>query len=557
MPALNTPDEAIRFAWIAAILGFPIAMLFSWRYDFADGGLTRTPPASAKDDVDLSLRKNDFIILLALLFVSGAAIWQAAQGIGDAQHPMANYAIELEAPDNSIVVLPLRALGKWADTDYFSDGLTEELSYNLNRLPQLRVTASRSAYTVAKLGLDIREIGLRLGVRYVLDGSVRRANERLRVNIELLDADSGSRVWQADFDEESKNLLALQERIANSVMTALKSPLSGIGTLTVARDKTKSPIAQDLYWLGMDEIRQMNSKRTFGDWVDRAIDYFEQAIEADPEFAEAHARLARTHIYFLWSIRGDLFESSTRIAKDHIDRALALNPDSTTALLAATRILYNSYDIDGYTAALQHILTIEPSNYGALTALGTLYWQSGKFDQATELYGIAYLRNPLSPDAIQLKARIDSSLGDYDGARKLLIELMREDPQAAAESLIALETQLGRLDDAARWASLLQRQEGGARASALMASSAIFLGEFDIAEQWVRRMGTSARSLTFSTELVFLLAAGRAQEAIKIADQVAREFIPETDGKVNPRQGHLLTRVAFVFAVGNEAGSVA
>lgn len=128
LSALNIPDIAIRYVWLAAIVGFPVALLFSWRYDFGDGGLVRTQPAAAGDDVDLSLQRSDYLILIVLLSVSAIAIWQAVQGISETQPEMANYDIELDAPDNSIVVLPLRTLGKRSGTDYFSDGLTEELS---------------------------------------------------------------------------------------------------------------------------------------------------------------------------------------------------------------------------------------------------------------------------------------------------------------------------------------------------------------------------------------------------------------------------------------------
>lgn len=559
LPALDIPDTAIRYVWLLALVGFPIAVILAWRYDFAAGGLVRTRPAAADESVDLSLKRSDYVVLLALLVVSSFTVWKAVEGLSDVQQESIDRPVAVaEAPENSIVVLPLRTASD--DDNYISYGLTEELSHSLTRLPQLRVTANRSAFAVAKLDLGIRDIGERLGVRYILDGSVRRHQDRVRVNIELLDSATAERLWDSEFDEEMSDILTLQSEIAGSVLVALQAPLDEtVRGVTAAAGHTASTAAYDQYLLGLDEIRNALDRERIGDWVDRAIAHFENAVEADPEFADAHAMLARAHVYMLWSIRADQLERSTEIAMRHIERALELDPDSETAYLALARIRDTNFDQDGFVAALEKVLEINPANQEALDQLGREYWIRNEIGKARDLIRATYLRDPLNPAVIVLNADLNSRLGNYDRAKKLLLGLIDEQPDFdAADALIMLEIAYGQLAEAAHWASLQQRRQGGPLAAARMAQAALFLQAYEYAEQWLGIIEPEWRSLTMGTELVFLLTVGRHAEAEALVDGLAAQLVPEDGAMQRPMQARILSAAARVHAVaGNYERSLA
>jgi len=549
LPALGISGLAMRYVWLVAIAGFPIAVVFFWRYEFDDGRLVRTLPSSADEDVDLSLHASDYLILTLLLVVSSIAVWTAIEGISVTQHQPADVTEVIRAPENSIVVLPFRTVVESDADGWFREGLTEELSYSLTRLPQLRVTANRSAFAVAELRLDMREIGERLRVRYILDGSVRRTDERVRVNVELVESVSGSRVWQAEFDEKLADLVSMQTEIAGSILTALKVPLDDHELIADSAVAKPLPEAYDYYLLGLNEIRRTESRESFADWVDRAIEYFELAIAADPAFADAHAALARSHLYMLWSARAEQLESSTTIARQHIDQALALDSESEMAYLAMARIRHNAFDIDGYVRALERVLEINPANFEALSLLGQIYWSEGKVDKARHMVRAAYLRDPLSSQMVVANADMDAKLGNYDKAKSQFEELLETDSSNAIDNLITMEVSYGHLDEAVRWASILHQQSPDTLSRLMMARTARLLGAYDYAEEWLQTIDPAARGLTISAEMLLYVSSGRYAELEGLADMLLGRFVPETDDRLTPIQSQVLMRVALVNAV--------
>ena len=547
--AWAVPDAALRFVWIGLVIGFPLAVVFGWNYDITANGVVRASPADPQSATDLSLRRPDYLILSALALVAGGVIWGVAERAREL--PLDDQGMKIEAADNSIVVLPFRNLSDESGDDYLSAGLTTELSGNLARIPDLQVTASRSAFAVAGLGLDIREIGERLAVRFVLDGTIRKFQEQLRIDIELIDVQSGLRLWQKNYDREMGDIFVLQSEIASSVLSALQVPLEFAQAQALAPVLTQVPKAYEFYLLGLHEFHQMENREEYGDWVDRSIEYYQQAIEADPAFASAYARLARTHLFFLWTIRSDQYEESMAIARSLIDKALALDPQLDIAYTALARVHRNEGDMAGEITALQKALKLNPANIGALASLGDILWKQGRLSEARVLIRSAASRDPLNSSTILLNANLDAKLGNYDLAKAQLLRMIDEDSDGNGISeLSSLEHSYGHYDEAIRWRYQdYQRDPDGVTEKSMMAGVALNLGAPEIAENWLAATDNTNHPSKLSSRMKLLFLSGRADQAATEINAMIGMANLQDDQRLNPAIAYVFKYASFVNSI--------
>jgi len=199
------------------------------------------------------------------------------------------YALREPAPIDAVAVLPFENLSGDPAMRYFSDGLAEELLNSLANVPGLRVPARTPSFAFRDANLDVRELGSRLDVDRLVEGSVRRQGPRLRVAVQLFEAGSGSHRWSEVYEGDAGDLFSLQERIARNVAEA-----SGLDRQQLGTPPAVDSEAYDWYLLGRQHIREKVSRRHFGDWVERSRSYFERAIGYTPDFAAASPWLART-----------------------------------------------------------------------------------------------------------------------------------------------------------------------------------------------------------------------------------------------------------------------
>ena len=223
--AFGLQSVALRYLWIAAVTGFPAALIFGWYYDITRQGIVHTPSAHADTNADLSLNRTDYLIFSTfVLFVIVVAYPFLREIIEPAAHQSESELVS-DAPTNSIAVLPFSNTSG-TDDEYFSDGLTEELIGSLARVKGLHVTARTSSFAFKGEDQDIRIIGQRLNIRNVLEGSVRRENSRIRITAQLVSVESGFDIWSESFDSELESVLDVQESIARSIVSALRIQLA-------------------------------------------------------------------------------------------------------------------------------------------------------------------------------------------------------------------------------------------------------------------------------------------------------------------------------------------
>ncbi len=250
----------------------------------------------------------------------------------------------------SLAVLPLVSMSPDQENEYFADGMTEELTAALAAVEGLKVVSRTSAFAFKGKNADVREMGEELGVGTVLEGSVRKAGERLKVTVQLVDARSGFHLWSETYDREFADVFAVQEEISRSVVAALAARLGPgakrpvVGNTPLVRKGTDDPEAYNLYLQG----RFFTNKWSY-EYIRRGIEYLERAIERDPDFARAHTGLADAYMWLLWDAS---VEEALPKARAAARRALELDGSLSEAHYAIALIAFE-YDWDWSMAELE------------------------------------------------------------------------------------------------------------------------------------------------------------------------------------------------------------
>ena len=279
---LGVPRWVMIALITAAVLGFPVAIALAWHFELSDRGVERDVAAdSVARPVVHGLRRHTDVAIIGVLLVAVAVLLVRQSDIGKPPPP-ANPAI---------AVLPFENLSSDPEQEYFSDGLADEMLDRLGRVPGLTVVARSSSFSFRGKGLDAKTIAGRLGVTTVLEGSVRRDGQRLKLAARLIDGATGRQIWSGSFDRELSDVFAVQSELAAAVVEAVVPASRGqIAERLVV--PTNDLQAHDLYLLG----RAAQETRVH---MSDAVNYLERAIQADPNYAKAHAALTRALL--LWT----------------------------------------------------------------------------------------------------------------------------------------------------------------------------------------------------------------------------------------------------------------
>jgi len=400
---LGLPDGTVTVLLIAAIAGFPLAVVLAWIFDLTAEGVRRTDPsgpaAEPAHQVAWMTPGALAAIAVAVLLALGAG-WFAGRG---ASHVAARSAAA-EGFVNSIAVLPFHNLSGAEEDTYFGDGLAEELLNLLARVDGLKVAARTSSFGFRDWEGDIRIVGDSLGVATVLEGSVRRSGETVRVTAQLIDASDGFHIWSETYDDDLAEVFAVQDRIARAIADTLRVRLAPEDTAS-ARPATVE--VGDLYLLGRDRF----ARREAGP-LREAIAYFERAIARDPAYAPAHAGLAMS-----WAVLP---------AYDSVS-----SPEAAARVRAAAR---RASELDDRLS--------EP--YQALCqSLAFLEWRWREAEAACE---DAVARAPNSATAHQWRAELLTVLGRHEDARGAFERAADLDPLSAVVWSAAANGALNRGD---------------------------------------------------------------------------------------------------------------
>ena len=385
-PGLGIKESAILYVWVGAILGLPIALFFGWRYDIIGGRIVRT--AVSDIDADLSIERADYAILVVLSVVVAAIAFGLVGEISKTRIPeTAQFAVKAIDP-KSIAVLPFLNMSDDPNNEYFSDGISEDILNLLAKVPDLRVTSRSSAFSFKGQNLDVPTMAAKLNVAHVLEGSVRKSGNQLRIVAQLIEVETDTHLWSETYDRELKSVFAIQDEIAAAVVDALKITLLG--------EKPKAtetePEAYALYLQARHFANQFTAEGHT-----RAEVLLKQALEIDPGFAPAWTELGKVSVG-----RADPFglrslDEGLELARQAIQKALDIDPQYGPAY-AALASLEMDYEFDFTTSLqlLQQARALNPGDFSILMNTAHVNLIHGRLEEATDLYRQAVALDPVS-----------------------------------------------------------------------------------------------------------------------------------------------------------------
>lgn len=355
------PPEALQYVWIGAVLCFPLALVFGWRYDITGGGIVRTSPPDPDVNIDLSLRSFDYLLLASLAVVAAVVSTSTVHQV---------ISVETEpdepAPIRSLAVLPFVNTSEAKGMDYFSDGLTEELINLMADLEEIRVAARSSAYFFKGREYIVSEVADRLAVDSVLEGTVRRHQEDVRVTAQLVEASTAKILWTETYERRLEDIFAIQTDIARQVSDELEIVLSSRSEGRLERPWTRNPRAYDAYLMGREFLRRPKDEET----LESAAARFRSAVDMDSAFAQAHAGLCEAHLgQYELTREPDFFQQAEAACL----RALTRDSDATNTYLALAYLHYFAGQHEQAKREFEHVIDLNQTLVNAYLGLARNY----------------------------------------------------------------------------------------------------------------------------------------------------------------------------------------
>jgi len=363
-PAWELPNWAFRLVVVLLLIGFPIALILAWAYDVTPQGIQATARVPGAH------RRRNLILLVA----AGAIISTAA---GFFLLPRAS----ARKIDKSVAVLPFQNLSDEKENVYFAEGIQNEILTKLAAVRDLKVISRTSTAKYESKPDNLKTVAQDLGVSTIVEGTVQRAGDKVRVNVQLIDARTDTHLWAKSYDRDFKDVLAVESEVAAQIADALKANLSPSESHVLAAARTENTEAYDLFLRGQYEFHQAESSLA-ADAYDRADAFYRQALARDPNFAEAAAELARNRLSRHWFV-SPLAPAGLEEVKSLIDRALALAPNSPEAHFALGLFFYWGHrQYENALAEFNRTLELQPNNADARAFCAWVYRRRGEWERS-------------------------------------------------------------------------------------------------------------------------------------------------------------------------------
>ena len=425
---IEAPEWVFQAIMLVLGIGFPVVLIFAWAFEMTPEGIKKEKDVDRSQSITKQTgRKLDFTIIGILVVALTYFIWEARFAVEPAikeasvattEQPTAEQ--QQESVDKSIAVLPFADMSPDKDQEYFTDGLSEELLNLLAKIPELKVAARTSSFQFKGKSGDMADIGKQLKVAHVLEGSVRKSGNKVRITAQLIKAEDGYHLWSETWDRTLDDVFAIQDEIAVAVVDALKITLLGEAPHATEAD----PEAYALYLQGRFFFNQGTRESTAKAQIE-----FEESLEIDPEYAAAWSGLAET----LWTRAGygymDYEEGMTQ-ARESVEKALDLDPDLATGWVNLAQLLSTvDWDYAGAGKAVQRALELEPGSSVVQSYAGNYAKFTGQLDEAIVHYKKAIELDPMYHAPRNQLAGVYISLGQLDSAEESIREALYLSPQ--------------------------------------------------------------------------------------------------------------------------------
>lgn len=484
-PFFDVPNWAVRLVVLLLVLGFPIALVIAWAFELTPEGIKRA------EDVTATTRPKSYtwiyVVAVGAALSVGLFFIARYSGRNLPSTPQTEVAAGSSISEKSIAVLPFDNLSRDPDNSFFAEGVQDEILTRLAKVADLKVIARTSTKRFQGAPDNLSDIAKQLGVLNILEGSVQKVNDQVRVNVQLINATTNAHLWAETYDRRLTDIFAVESDIAKTIADTLQAKLTGSEKQMMAMQPTADMAAYELYVRG----RSLWEKRT-GDNIPKAIAFFEQAIARDPNYALAYAGLAAAYAnlpYYTDSDRRNILPK----AKDAALKALRLEPNLAEGHTALGKLLFSEIDIAGAMREYKRAIELKPNDAGAHHWYGNDTLAAlGRFDEAiaegkraveldplsvvinvdlagTFLYArrydeaIAHMRKTLQLDptsfythfnlgiALQAKGDLSGAIAEYEKAKEVsnntLVLTLDAAAKAQAGDKDAAQRMLGELDE--------------------------------------------------------------------------------------------------------------
>jgi TolB-like protein/lipoprotein NlpI len=408
------PAQIQQVVTLVLLIGLPMVLVLAWYH--GDRGQQR-------------MSAPELTIITLLFMLGGGIFWLRDRG--DEARVIAERTTvarpTVATTDKSIAVLPFVDMSQGKDHEYFSDGLTEELLNLLARIPELRVIGRTSSFQFKGRNEDLRVIAEKLGVANLLEGSVRKSGNKIRITAQLISAANGSHLWSDTYDRDLDDIFAVQDEIAGAVVAALKLRLLPDHKVSSARYRTANPAAHTQYLLGRQFFNRTNS-----DDFRRAIAAYQEAIKLDPDYAAAYAGLAVAENELSHDPGNTLEDvlAAQQRALAAADRAIAIDPLLSEGYAARGFLRFTiNWDWAGAEADLSRAFALDPGSYRTYTCYACFLASLGRLPEALEINKKATELDPLSADTWFRRSTQLNAAGRLPEARKAAMRALEISPE--------------------------------------------------------------------------------------------------------------------------------
>ena len=442
-PVFDVPNWAIRSIVVLIIIGLPIALVLAWMFELTPQGIKR---AETADAMAATSRRNKraWIYVVVIGGLVSIGLFFLGRYTAPTLTPL---------PAKSIAVLPFENLSEDKANAYFADGIQAEILTRLAKIADLKVISRTSTQQYQSKPANLDEIAKQLGVANVVEGSVQKAADQVRVNVQLVNVQTGSQLWAETYDRKLTDIFSVESEIAIRIATSLQAKLTGREEQALAAKPTNNPEAYDAYLRGLAFESRSNYS---SDALFKAIDFYALAVRRDPNFALAWARLSGAHA-LLYFLRRDTTSARRDAAKDALENAQKLQPNSPETLLFLG--YYQYWVLRDYglaKATFERVGEMLSGNSEVLYALGAVARREGNWDQSVAYWERGLALDPRNPALLTEVAWTYAMLRQFPTALKLYdraLDIIYDEP-----SIMALRASIyqaeGNLQEAAK--SLVQ-----------------------------------------------------------------------------------------------------
>ena len=541
-PAWELPNWTLRLVIVLLLIGFPIALILAWAYDITPQGIQGTPTAPGAH-----WRRNLILLIaLAVIISALAGFFLLPRAVSD-------------KIDKSVAVLPFQNLSSDPDNAYFGDGIQEEVLTRLTKIGDLKVISRTSTQGYQSEPGNLAEIAKQLGVANILEGSVQKAGDQVRVNVHLVNVQTGSQLWADTYDRKLSDIFSVESEIAKGIAESLQAKLTGREERALAVQPTNNPQAYDKYLRGLAFEARSNYS---SDALFKAIDFYDLAVRLDPNFALAWARLSGVHA-LLYSNRRDTTIARRDAAKAALEKAQRLQPNSPETLLFTGYYQYwVLHDYGLAKATFERVSKKLPGNSEVLYALAAIARSEGHWDESVAYWERGLALNPRNTALLTEVAFTYAALRQFPKAEKLYDRALNIVPNEL--SLMALKASIyqaeGNLQESAKLLAQVNAETNSDVAVRLKLTQWRLERNHTEATRWVQARqdrlrlvsGIDKGSKQLGNALVYRVA-GDSTQAKAFAEQARNTLEPLR--KEQPDNAFVAAALAVAYAMLDEKES--